>query len=303
MSRLLVGSAILLALAVLLEIGLRVLWGNGVPIRTVPHPTIEYVNPASAEFERFGNRIAFNAYGMRGPDFPRTKQSPGDLRVLVLGDSVVEGTERLDQSALATTLARTQLRALVGGDVEVANVAAVSWGPPNLLAFVKEYGVFDAELAFVVLSSHDYADVPDPDRATRSASPPRIHLAISDLLARIRGRYARREDVIPDPRDVRAAMAAFEELVDLLQQHGTHTQVILHTSRDELDRPPVEGYRVLLQAARTRGLEVTELRQPLTDAVRAGRRVYLDRIHLGPDGQRLLADVIVRETRRWLETR
>lgn len=57
------------------------------------------------------------------------------------GDSIVHGRVLLDQDELATSRVAGLLPER---DVEVANVAAGSWGPPNLLAFLEVHGSLDA---------------------------------------------------------------------------------------------------------------------------------------------------------------
>ena len=66
-----------LAVAFLLgagELVLRLVWGYGPEPRAQPHPTIEYTNPRSSEFSVAGRRVAFNAWGMRGPGFSEIRE-------------------------------------------------------------------------------------------------------------------------------------------------------------------------------------------------------------------------------------
>lgn len=75
---------------VLGELFARFYLGLGDPPLSVAHPTIEYMFKPNQDVYRFGNRQLYNRYGMRSPYFDREK-SDDELRILVIGDSVVNG--------------------------------------------------------------------------------------------------------------------------------------------------------------------------------------------------------------------
>jgi hypothetical protein len=72
-------------------------------------------------------------------------------RVIAFGDSVLNGGSLSDQSSIATTLASDS-------ETFYGNVSAGSWGPANMLAWIDEYGLLDAEVAIILISSHDLYD-------------------------------------------------------------------------------------------------------------------------------------------------
>ncbi len=127
--------AMVLALVAIAEVGLRYFTGLGNPPQLVAHPTIEYLYEPSRTYWRRGNRISFNRHSMRSDDFPPEKADGREFRLLVLGDSVVNGGAQSDQDALATEMVRDELARDLGRPVVVGNVSAGSWGPPNLLAY------------------------------------------------------------------------------------------------------------------------------------------------------------------------
>lgn len=105
--------------------------------------------------------------------------------MLVIGDSIVYGGVRIDQTEIATEILKRHLQQNLGRPVVVGNASAKSWGPPNEFSYLKRYGTLDADVIILELSSHDYADAPTfrpvvgiaaeyPDR-----KPP---LALADLL-------------------------------------------------------------------------------------------------------------------------
>lgn len=165
--------------------------GLGDPPLTVRDPQIDYIFAPSRTYSRFGNQITYNAFSMRADDVAPTKQDPDELRVLVMGDSVINGGALTDDVDLATRIAQARLAKELDRPVWVGNVSAGSWGPGNLLAYTHKYGWFDADMVLIVLSSHDIADVPDfePDLGPDFPSETPL-LALEEGMSRYLPRYA-----------------------------------------------------------------------------------------------------------------
>ena len=166
--------ASLFVLVGLLEAYARVVLGLGDPPLWMADPEIEYLPQPAKSYLRFGKRISYNAYSMRSRDFPRTKVNPDELRVLVVGDSVINGGAQTDQQALATTLLENKLAESLDRPVLVANIAAGSWGPPNILAYLRRFGLFDADVVVIVLTARITRTRPRSSRSAprgRSANP------------------------------------------------------------------------------------------------------------------------------------
>lgn len=142
-----------------MEGGLRLFVGLGDPPLTVEHPTIEYLCAPNQDVTRFGNRYYINKHGMRSDDFPE-QQETDELRIMIFGDSVLNGGAPTDQEELASSLFKEALEQQRPGDVTVGNISAGSWGPGNWLAYAQEHGFFDADEIMLVLSGHDAADNP-----------------------------------------------------------------------------------------------------------------------------------------------
>ncbi len=121
----------------------------------VASPDYEYVYAPNQEIVRFGNTIRTNSYSMRNDPI-----DPSDTTVVLLvGDSVVNGGSLTDQDSLASTLLEKRLTQALGGRVRVLNISAGSWGPDNVAAYLKKYGLFNADLMCLVASSHDAHDI------------------------------------------------------------------------------------------------------------------------------------------------
>ncbi|MBK8995834.1 MAG: hypothetical protein IPM35_08825 [Myxococcales bacterium] len=99
--RMCLGVVVIAGAALLLEAALRAVFGYGPLAPLIPDPSIEYLHAPSQASLRFGRRYRINQWSMRSPDIEPRKTAPDECRVLVIGDSIVFGTD-IDQEELAT---------------------------------------------------------------------------------------------------------------------------------------------------------------------------------------------------------
>ena len=152
------GAVSILLLLVAGELVLRFVVGLGDPPLSMFDPDMEYRFQPSQTVHRFGNLIHCNAYSQRADDFPEHKPDPNELRVMVIGDSVINGGSQIDQSRTITALIQRRLCDELHRKVIVGNASAASWGPPNELAYVKKFGLFDADVVVLVFNDEDAYD-------------------------------------------------------------------------------------------------------------------------------------------------
>ena len=280
-----------LAAAVLLvEILLRIF--IGFPARYIPHQTIEYVNVPNQDTRYRGKLIQTNRFGMRSPEIEETK--PDDVfRIAVLGDSIVNGHIFTDQAELATSLLGAYTTA-DGRRIEALNIAANSWGPGNLLAWIDESGLFEADAAILVQNSDDL----DDDRAfmelTPDSRPIRKPVSIIwDIFEReIAPRIgARLWPATPyEPRTIAGdARASLPMLLDRLKALPGGACLVVHEKLPEREAGSpggiVEQFAALGEA---HGLPVVVDRDFVE--IPAG---YRDDIHLSPLGQTQLLQAML----------
>ena len=110
------------------ELFCRFLLGLGDPPLYQADATMEYVLQPSKTYSRFHHRFSVNRYGMRSDDFPPQKSSSDEFRVMVVGDSIVYGGVRIDQSEIDTEILKRDLQQKLGRPVVVGNASAKSWG-------------------------------------------------------------------------------------------------------------------------------------------------------------------------------
>jgi hypothetical protein len=298
-------GSLALVLTIAAELVARFYLGLGDPPLFIADSEIEYLYKPSSEFHRFGNRIAFNSYSMRSDEFPAHKTNADEFRVIVMGDSVINGGSQTDQSQLATSILQGQLQDDLKRPVVVGNVSAGSWGPPNMLAYAKRYGFFDADVIVIVLSSHDYADAPTsaPVVGTSPTMPDRSPaLALTDaleryVLPRLR-RSIRSGDVVspePGPEDARIALADLARLLDLAK--GDHRKVLVfhHCEKSELDGQFKPGRAEIEEVVQKSQLDLRDWRDSFKEKLKAGEDPYRDYIHPNAIGQQVIAMHVKRE--------
>jgi hypothetical protein len=311
------GRFVLIAVGLLVvtELFARFYLGLGDPPLSVADPEIEYMFAPSQEVRRLGNRIHYNAYSMRSDDFPRHKADPDELRVIVIGDSVINGGAQTDQSQLATSILQDRLSEALGRSVIVGNVSAVSWGPPNQLAYVRRFGLFDADLLVVVASSHDYADMPsfEPAVGVQLGFPDRKPaLAMQEVIVRYLWPRIMTitaasvpSHVPPEPEHIERCLNDLREMIVLAQTAGAEVMVAQYWDLREMTEPLHEGHGMIRDVAEDTSAEVVQLGPAFLSALQEGRQPFRDVIHPSPSGQAVIADVlyepILNQLRRRIE--
>jgi hypothetical protein len=299
------GSAAVVALLLVIELVARLGFGLCDPPLLVADPDMEYRFAPSQHSRMFGNEISFNRYSMRSPDFPEHKSTPDEFRVMVIGDSVIYGGTKIDQKDLATTRLQETLQARLKRPVVVGNIAAGSWGPPNMDAYVKRYGLFDADVVVIVVSSHDVSDAmtfapvvgldPDfPDRKPRSA----LWLIATRYLPRylaIRHQANSAPEPHPttEPTDqVAASMSGLRDLIERARKSGARVIVAQQWERTELDGDFMMGHDMIKQVVESEGIEPVQFGPRFKALLDQGVSPYRDFLHPSAAGQAVIANVL-----------
>ncbi len=297
--------AVVLTAAVVLvaaEAFARIYLGLGDPPLTIRDPQIEYMFAPSRSYARLGHRIAYNAYSMRSDDFPPRKATADEVRILVLGDSVVNGGALTDQDDLATGILQRRLQEEYGLSAAVGNISAGSWGPGNLLAYVKRFGWFDADLAFIVVSSHDLGDVPlfPDDLGPEFPDAPPV-VALEEVVLRYLPRYlpglpSIRHAAGPSharPEDRALGSRYLSELLTEAKMAVPRVMLLLHPTPAEIQEGLSPDGRQIMKIASD--LDVPSL--SVATRMDGGTSVYhRDDIHISATGQRLYAEILVCES-------
>lgn len=288
----------LIGLLVAGEVFARFGLGLGTPPLSVADPQYEYMFKPNQDVKRFGNRVFINEYGMRSDPLPENEET----RVyLVFGDSVVNGGNLTDQSALATSLLQDRLRAS-GEDVYVGNVSAGSWGPANMRGWLETYGDFGAETVIYVLSSHDWYDLPtfEPlDPMTHPQTPPLSALleGVQRYLPRLLPKIGDEEVVVPFSEVLVDADSpnTQEDLAWLLDYSAARRQrvcLVQHLTQLELRNGAQTGHEEIAAAFESKQALRLVLQDFMTTSSVDRSMYYRDDIHISDQGQLALAKAL-----------
>lgn len=277
-------TAALVGSAIVAEATLRLFGGERLLYRA--DPEIEYLPAPDQAVVQGGLEVRTNQWGMRSDEIDPEK-TPGSLRLMVIGDSVVFGHTNIGHMDLATT--RLMGKPMEDGRrIETLNVSATSWGPGNMLAWLDRFGTLDADAIVLVLSTHDLGD----DRTFKPLNRD-VYPQTAPLSRLVDGLWRR---MTPDPAnsapdDARSegdAQAALPVLLQRVAAAPAGGCLIIHPTQEE--------WRANTPSAEEQRLEATALSAGLS--VFYGRSFidaasdYSDGIHLSPDGQRALARAI-----------
>jgi len=277
--------------------------GLGDPPLTVVDPEVGYMFAPNQDVYRFGNHVMYNAFSMRSESFPPHKSSRDELRVMVIGDSVVNGGALTDQNDLATEHLKRRLREKLGRQVIVGNISAGGWSPSNEWNYVRRFGLFDADVVVIVESSHDARG--DEGFGPQGVDFPtrRPVLALSEIWERYLPRYfpmfSREKPGVPGsgasiPDDtVPLDTDDLKQLIGAARGAGAEVVVALHPDAKEFAGEWEEGHALMRQAAEEAGVEtLIELKPHYQQAGQKGVTIHRDGIHLSPAGHGVLADVL-----------
>lgn len=291
-------AVVVISALILCELFLRLVVGLGDPPLYLRHESIEYLL-RPGEYRPFGNRFTVNEASMRSSADSIRPLRSGERRILVLGDSIVNGGAMLADDALATALLEEGLESTsAGAEVSVCNISAGSWGPPNLDAYLAAYGTFGATDCILVLNSADWLDQPtfEPLGADKPQSRPL--LAVQDLVLRYAPRLLARRSggsssVASGIGTTGDTAEAIRSIVSRLKAAGVSCTVVLHPSRSEVLSGSRETFDPVRTCVRALGVPIVEYDGLLADAISSGAEPYRDDLHLSAAGQRLLGQVLL----------
>jgi hypothetical protein len=243
---------------------------------------------------------------MRSDDFPLHKSSRDELRVMVIGDSVVYGGVRIDQSEIGTEILKRSLARQFRVPVVVANGSAKGWGPPDELAYLKRFGTFDADVVILELSSHDYEDTPSltaivgvspeyPDKKPR--------LALVDLFETyLRSRLGLGDkDPVMKKRtytdlDIAQCRNAERDIFRLARAHHAKVALVQHLSLPEITGAYQAGYAANQQVANQEKVPYVDDADELRAESKIGHSAFYsgDPLHPNRLGQEVLAHTLQR---------
>ncbi|MBE9200784.1 MULTISPECIES: SGNH/GDSL hydrolase family protein [unclassified Nodularia (in: cyanobacteria)] len=294
-------------LCVVLEVGLRSLFGFGNPLIYITDPQIGYLLAPNQRTRRYGNRIAINQYSMRSAPIEKIP-APSTLRVLIIGDSIANGGWWTDQDHTISSLLTRSLKSLNISnfqDIEVLNASANSWSPRNELAYLQRFGNFNAQVVVLLINTDDlFGTAPTSlpvgrDRNYPDKKPP---LALAEVWQR----YRIKPKPIPEIKAVQKEtgdivginLEAISQIQALSRENNSEFLLLMTPLLREIGEPGPRDYEI---KTRQRLIEFTQSQQityidflPLLNAHPDAKALYQDHIHFNFQGNQFLSQVIER---------
>jgi lysophospholipase L1-like esterase len=287
------------------EIICRWILGLGNPPLSIRHPIIEYMFKPNQDVYRFGNRFITNEYGMRSEKFPLSKEN-NEVRILVFGDSVINGGNLTDQKDLATEIIRAELSNKTGKKITVGNISAGSWGPGNWLAYAKQYGFFDADFIILVTNSEDYGDNPTfvpLDANTHPTLQPISALieGIERYLPRYLPKYQNKNSIPQDLKQLekqkieseRKGIDDLTQFLKLAKETRKPILVIQYPKKTEILDGFEKGYFEIKDVCERLSVRSISLKTRLKESIDRNNNPYSDEIHPNTIGQAIIAREIL----------
>lgn len=305
--------AVIITLLMVIEVGLRLLFGFGNPLIYVPDEQIGYLLAPNQRTHRFGNRIEINEYSMRSPAI-KLERSPLTLRILLLGDSIANGGWWTDQANILSALISRQLQSTddrTFHQVEVLNASANSWCPRNEAAFLQRFGTFNAQAVVLLINTDDlFGTAPTSipvgrDRYYPNRKPP---LALVEVYSR----YLLPYQPPPEMAAVNAErgdrvgfnLEAIAQIHALSHFTGARFLLAMTPLLREVSKPGPRDYE---QEARKRLTELTRIQQitymdflPAFSQTQQPETLFRDHIHLSPQGNQLVSEILCQSLQQLL---
>ncbi len=304
---LVISLVVVIGLFVVIEIGLRSLFGFGNPLIYIPDEQIGYLLAPNQRTRRFGHRIEINQYSMRSEPIQKTP-SASTQRLLLLGDSIVNGGWWTDQDNTISSLLVRSLSDSVTSNlqqVEVLNASANSWGPRNELAYLQKFGSFNAQAVVLLINTDDlFATSPTAlpvgrDRNYPDKKPP---LALVELFQR----YVSKQTPIPELEAVQNEggdrvglnLEAIGKIQALTRQANSQFLLVMTPLLREIGQPGPRDYEIKARERLTEFCQVQEITYldflPIFNSNQDPKALYHDHIHLNLQGNQLVSQVIER---------
>jgi lysophospholipase L1-like esterase len=140
-----------------IELALRLL-GFGNPALLQTDANAGYIFAPNQLVYRYGNRLEYNQFSQRSEQIDSAKPE-GTLRILMIGDSVLNGNNTTDQKETIPELFEARLLG-IKKQVEVLNASAGSWGIGNQLGYIRKFGTFESDAVILQIGTHDLLQPP-----------------------------------------------------------------------------------------------------------------------------------------------
>lgn len=301
--------AVIVGLFILSELFLRSRYGFGNPLVYIADERIGYLLAPNQQTRRMGNRIEINQYSMRSPEVDKTRD-PSTLRILLLGDSIANGGWWTDQDQTISAMVARQFAGKIAESsqtalVEVLNASANSWCPRNQVAYLEQFGSFEAQAVVLLINTDDlFGTAPTSvpvgrDRFYPDRKPP---LALIEALTRLLPYQPPPEmsAVNAEKGDrVGSNLDAIGKIKEIVTQSGGELLLLMTPLLREIGEPGPRDYELKARARLTEFIQAQDITYidflPIFNHASSPEALYRDHIHLSPEGNQLVSERIYQQ--------
>ena len=305
MKILLIILATLTGIGIIFEASLRLILGFGNPPLYIADEKIGYLLAPDQKVRRMGNKIQINQYSMRSEVINPTKPN-SNLRILVLGDSIVNGGWWTDQQETIPALVENELVSSLSSsfpEIEVLNASANSWGPRNELAYLERFGVLEAQVVILIINTDDlFATAPTSipvgrDRNYPHRKPP---LATIELWEQV----FTKQKPIPEMEQVRAEkgdrvgfnLEAIKQIKAIANQNNAQFILGMTPLLREMQGAGSRDYELKARERLNKFADTEEILYidflPIFKEFPQPEFLYRDHIHLSSPGNSLVSEIL-----------
>ena len=285
MRKLKIISISVLCVLLLVEITARYFGLHQFPL-FIESAEFEYIHKPNQTTNIYGNKFMTNEYSMRSKPLTANDTTV----ILLIGDSVLNGGNTIDQDDLASTIVENELNRKLKKNVRVLNISSYTWGPDNIYAYFKKYGTFNADLIIYICNSGDAYDpmtfervVGVSDTHTKyNYSLGTIKLA-EKLLNMIKNRFD--NQVNSTKQEPQQLTAGFENIDDLANQLKVPLLIYIHPDTQEINKKAYNGEGTLIMNfyKNKNRTVIKELDLGVKE------EYYKDNIHFNTEGQKFMS--------------
>ncbi|MGD2182801.1 SGNH/GDSL hydrolase family protein [Lusitaniella coriacea] len=305
-SLLIYGTCAAITSLIAIEGGLRLAVGLGNPPLVIADEEMGYRFKPNQKLYRFGNRVEYNQFSQRSEPIEPQK-SQGTFRILMLGDSVLNGGNRTDQGKTISE----QLEAKLSKEeesVEVLNASANSWGIGNQLGYLRKFGTFESDVVILQIGTHDLLQPTSTGKnlAQTEKPPSAISEAIfTYILPRLRGWLASSSAVkvnAAKPLDMlfQENLERLDAIARLVREQNIPLYILYTPDRrDLLPTPNEPPYKTqFFQHLATSNIPITDTHNAWSKLPpQTAKSYFVDSVHLSLGGQQSVADLLFQQLR------
>ena len=247
----------------------------------------EYIHKPNQTTKIYGNKFTTNEYSMRSKPISTNDTSV----ILLIGDSVLNGGNTIDQDNLASTIIENKLNNKSKKNIRVLNISSYTWGPDNIYAYLKKYGTFSADLIIYICNSGDAYDpmtfeqvVGVSDTHTKHNYSLGTIKLTEKVLNLIKDRLNKKIDVVE--QKPHRLTAGFSNINDLSNKLNIPLLIYIHPDVQEIDNKKYneEGTLIIdFYKSKNRAV-IKELDLGIQ------KKYYKDNIHFNTEGQQFMSE-------------